>query len=205
MDPVKSPEQISLVLGYLVPGLIIIYVRAQFLTGRVAPHKDLLLTYFTLSIIYLALMDAGLVILSGTSVPLHEQTRYWLPILLFGAFIFGGLIGLNAATGTTRRWLRRIKVYLPHAFDSAWDWKFSRFPESLVMLTLKDGSRVAGWCDAHSFMGSDPKDRDIYISQVYEVDAAGNWHLKTVGKSIYIAANEVRTIEFVPTPKGDST
>jgi len=55
LTEVKSLEQLSVILGYIVPGLIILYVRAQFLTGRIGPHKDALLSYFTLSIIYLAM------------------------------------------------------------------------------------------------------------------------------------------------------
>lgn len=38
-----------------------------------------------------------------------------------------------------------------------------------------------------SFIGSDPKDRDIYIEQVYDVDDQGNWTIRTLGKGIYIA------------------
>jgi len=54
MTEVKSLDRLSIVFGYLVPGLIIIYVRAQFLTGRLLPHKDAVPSYFTLSVIYLA-------------------------------------------------------------------------------------------------------------------------------------------------------
>ena len=81
---------------------------------------------------------------------------------------------------------------------SAWDWKFLNFPESLLTLTLKDGSRVYGWCGKGSFIGSDPKDRDIYLVQVYDVDEDGNWAIKTPGKGIYVTAGEVRIIEFIP-------
>ncbi len=34
MTEVKSIEQLSLVLGFLVPGLVALYVRSQSLTGR---------------------------------------------------------------------------------------------------------------------------------------------------------------------------
>jgi hypothetical protein len=102
LTEVKSIEQLSIILGYIVPGLIILYVRAQFLTGRIGPHKDALLSYFTLSIIYLAIMNAGILLITGTNAPLFEQTRYWLPILLIGAIVFGILIGLNASLGVTR-------------------------------------------------------------------------------------------------------
>src|ERR1700733_9146236 len=106
MTEVKSIEQLSLILGYIVPGLIILYVRAQFLTGRIGPHKDALLSYFTLSVIYLAIINAGVSLITGSDAPLYEQTRYWLPVLLTGAVVFGILIGLNASLGVTR-WLLR--------------------------------------------------------------------------------------------------
>ena len=198
MTEVKSLEQLSIILGYIVPGLIIVYIRAQFLTGRVGPHKDALLSYFTLSIFYLTAMNAGTSLITGSSAPLFEQTRYWLPILLGGATVFGVLAGLNASLGFTRWVLRQCGLHLPNALDSAWDWKFQNFPESLVTLTLKDGSRVYGWCGRGSFIGSDPKDRDIYLVQVYNVDEHGNWNMQTPGKGIYIAGGEVRIIEFIP-------
>jgi uncharacterized membrane protein len=198
MTEVKSLEQLSIILGYIVPGLIVLYVRAQFLTGRIGPHKDALLSYFTLSVIYLAIMNAGASLITGSDAPLYEQTRYWLPMLLFGAFVFGTLIGLDASLGITRWLLSYCGLRLPHALASAWDWKFLNFPESLLTLTLKDGSRVYGWCGKGSFIGSDPKDRDIYLVQVYDVDEDGNWAIKTPGKGIYVTAGEVRIIEFIP-------
>ena len=198
MTEVKSLEQLSIILGYLVPGIIILYVRAQFLTGRIGPHKDALLSYFTLSIIFLTIMNAGVLLITGNSDPLPDQTRYWLPILLLGASVFGALVGLNASLGLMRRLLGYLRLSLPHALDSAWDWRFSRFPASLMTVTLKDGSRVSGWCGENSFIGSDPKDRDLYIEQVYDVDEDGNWALKTPDKGIYIAGGEVRTIEIIP-------
>lgn len=205
MTEVKSIEQLTLILGYIVPGLIILYVRAQFLTGRIGPHRDAVLSYFTLSIIYLTAMNATVSLVTGSASPLQEQSRYWLPIILAGAVIFGVAVGLNASVGATRWLLRHCGLHLPHVMDSAWDWRFSRFPPSLMTITLKDGSRVSGWCGESSFIGSDPKDRDLYIEQVYDVDEQGNWAIKTLGKGIYIAGGEVRTIEFIPHGSGEST
>lgn len=202
MTEVKSPEQLSLILGYVVPGLVVLYVRAQFLTGRVGPHKDALLSYFTLSVIYLAVVNAALPLATGSTAPLHEQTRYWLPILLGGAAVFGALVGLNASLGATRRLLAKCGLHLPHVMESAWDWKFSRFAGGLVMVTLKDGSRVSGWCGKGSFIGSDPKERDLYLAQVYDVDEEGTWTMRTPGKGVYITGGEVRLIEFIPASEG---
>ena len=110
MTEVKSLEQLSLVLGYVVPGLIIIYVRAQFLTGRLLPHKDAILSYFTLSVIYLAIVEAITSLITGSWSPLFQQTPYWLPIMLGGSAVFGTLIGLNASYGGTRWLLAKLGV-----------------------------------------------------------------------------------------------
>jgi hypothetical protein len=72
-----------------------------------------------------------------------------------------------------------------------------------MTITLKDGSRGSGWCGEGSFIGSDPKDRDIYIEQVYDVDDQGNWTIRTVGKGIHIAGGEARIIEFIPRSSGE--
>lgn len=203
MTEVKSLDQLSLVLGYIVPGLIILYVRAQFLTGRIGPHKDALLSYFTLSVVYLTVMNAAVLLVTGRPDPLPTQTPYWLPIYLAGALVFGILAGLNSSLGAMRRLLSLCGLHIPHALDSAWDWRFSRFPPRLMIVTLKDGSRIYGWCGEDSFIGSDPQNRDLYLEQVYEVDEGDNWTIKTPGKGIYIAGGEVRTIELIP-PSGVS-
>ena len=202
MTSIQSFDQPTLILGYIVPGLIILYVRSQFLTGRTQPHKDALLSYFTLSIIYLSVVQAITSLAAGNERPLVGQTPYALPISLTGAAAFGMVIGLNASLGGSRRLLAKFGIRVPHAITSAWDWRFSGLPECLMTLTLKDGSRVYGWCGARSFIGSDPRSRDLFIEQVYDVDEQGNWVLKTKDKSIYIATGEVRMIEFIPRPDG---
>ena len=166
MTRVKSIEQLSLVLGYVVAGLIILCVRAQFLTGWIRPNKDALLSYFTLSVIYRAVMNAAVLLFAGSAAPLQGQTRFWLPIILAGAVIFGVLIGLNVPLGATRSFLRHCELHLPDVLHSAWDWRFSRFPPSPMTITLKDASGVSDWCGEVTFIGSDPKDRDLYIDQL---------------------------------------
>ena len=200
MSEIKSIEQLSLILGYIVPGLIIMWIRAQFLTGRMAPHRDALLSYFTLSVVYLALQGAVTTLATGSAAPLSDQSRYWLPISLMGALCFGCLIGINAAFGWSRQILALCGISLPHVLDSAWDWKFSKFAPSLVLITLKDGSTVAGWCGENSFIGSKAKDPDIYIEQVYDIDEQNNWMARAENKGIYIAGGEIRSIEFIPLP-----
>ena len=66
-----------------------------------------------------------------------------------------------------------------------------------VLVTLKDGTRFAGFCGEESFMSSDPGERDIYIQWTYDIDDHNNWSSR--GESgVLIAAGEVQTTEFWP-------
>ncbi len=38
-DP-KTLDDLALFIGYVAPGLIILWVRSRFLTGRLTPSKD---------------------------------------------------------------------------------------------------------------------------------------------------------------------
>jgi hypothetical protein len=154
-------------------------------------------------VIYLAVVNASVTLVTGSSAPLHEQTADWLHILLVGSVLFGVVVGLNASLGITRYLLQYVGLHLPHVMESGWDWRFSRFPPSLMTITLKDGSRVSGWCGPASFIGSDPSNRDLYVEQVYDVDEEGNWTLRTPGKGVYIAEGEVRLVEFIPVSAGE--
>ncbi len=155
--------------------------------------------------IYLSIVQAITPAVTGSALPLHEETPYALPIILIGAVGFGVLMGLNASLGVTRLFLRKIGISIPHVLGSAWDFKFSHFSECLMTITLKDGSRISGWCGTGAFIGSEPESRDIYLEQIYDVDEEGNWILRTPGKSIYITGGEVRLIEFIPSSAGGSS
>jgi len=56
MGDIKSLEQLSLVAAFVVPGIVALFVRAQFLTGRAEVTKDAVLTFFTISTVYYGLL-----------------------------------------------------------------------------------------------------------------------------------------------------
>ena len=69
-----------------------------------------------------------------------------------------------------------------------------------VLVTLKNGTRFAGFCGARSFISSIPSEQDIYIQHVYDMDEDDEWHLRE-DCSVLITSGEVSTIEFWPYSK----
>lgn len=104
------------------------------------------------------------------------------------------------AEGVGRQTLRVFGLSLVHPTARSWDWVFHRVDPCFVLVTLKDGSQCAGYwgvnaAGTQSFASSDPKERDLYISQVFEISDEGPW--RPTPKSIFIAAGEIRTVEFI--------
>ena len=56
MLDLKSVDTLYPVLMFIVPGLIILWVRSQFVTGRRPSHSAALLSYLAVSAFYYALI-----------------------------------------------------------------------------------------------------------------------------------------------------
>ena len=192
-------DNIFLVVAFSIPGLIILFVRSKFLTGKISSENPLIY-YFAVSSIYYIL--AWLTVNS----PFVQQLDYQNPwhmlfLLLLGPIVFGFLAGYSSRKGYIRGLVRRAGLgTLTHPIPAAWDWKFTDMKEEWVLVTLKDGTRFAGFFGEKSFASSDPQKRDMYIQWVYDLDKDDNWVYPKSEKGLLISAGEIRTIEFFPYP-----
>src|ERR1700680_1506987 len=55
MPDFKGVENLYIILAFIVPGLVVVYVRSRFITGRSPSHIENVLSYLTLSLLYYAL------------------------------------------------------------------------------------------------------------------------------------------------------
>lgn len=195
--PDLAPDKVYFILAFIVPGLIASFVRSQFITGRNEPHKDAVLSYLVLSVFYYALALPALeytLSLQGTS---YHRTLAWFSLVFIGPAVFGLLLGLNAQKEWTRRALKWLGLHPVHVMPTAWDWKFAGTTEQWVLVTLKNGTRFAGFAGIGSFMSSDQKERDVYVERIYDVGEDNTWTPRG-DNGVLIAAGEISTIEFWP-------
>ncbi len=203
-------ENVPFILFFIVPGLIISFIRAQFIKNRVLTNSESVLSYLTISMIYHALVFPLFLIFIPEIIQLPSMkeliqlvhTNIGYTIFIFVIFVliiplvFGLLLGLNIQEEWIYSLLRRCKINPVHAVSTAWDWKFSIMREQWVLVTLKDDTKYAGYCDPESsFFSSEPTERDIYIEYVYNLDDDNKWE-PIPGKSVLITGGEVKTIEF---------
>lgn len=197
MPSLKSPDDIYMVLGFLVPGLIVLFVRSQFVTGRSPAHSAVLLSYLTVSIIYYALALPAVDFVLSIQDPGNKKALAWFALVFVGPAILGLLLGINIQKDLFRRILQMFGLNPVHVIPTAWDWKFGGMTDQWVIVTLKDETRIAGFCGNDSFMSSDPAERDIYIQWVYDIDDKNIWTQRGEN-GVLITAGEISTIEFWP-------
>ena len=52
MADFKGIENFRLILAFIVPGLIVVYIRSRFVAGRSPSHTEQILSYLVLSLVY---------------------------------------------------------------------------------------------------------------------------------------------------------
>ncbi len=196
MDALLSPEKLQIFLLVAVPGIVALYVRAQFISGRLPPISEGFVGYLILSLVYLALIYPLLLLMPSSSTTHWWLIPAWFLLLFVVPALVGLLLGLNIRRGWTKKLLERTGINTVHPVDSAWDWRFGGCSECWVLASLKDDTKWAGRLGPGSFASTDPSERDLYIEQVYEIGDNNQWIERSSG--VWIAHGEIRTIEFWP-------
>lgn len=114
--------------------------------------------------------------------------------------IAGLILGFTSANDVIDSALRRVGLAPIHQIPAAWDYAFSRLRgNTFVLVTLNDGSQVAGFFGKQSFASSSENERDLLIEDVWVVNARGPWTKPATAKSILLCGKDIRFIEFIRT------
>ena len=199
-----SPEYNSMpVWFFLVPGIVILFVRSHFVTTKIMTGENAI-SYAAVSLLYHALALPALGVFMPDHVSDYGRLFVWFLYLAVVPALFGVALGVNVQKDLLRRALRRIGLNPIHAIPTAWDWKFGRMTGEWVLVTLRNGTRFAGYCGPDSFVSSDPDNRDLYIQWVYDIDDDSEWRPRGEN-GVLIAAGEISTIEFWPAEPKEAT
>ncbi len=197
MQKFGSIENSLLILLLVVPGLIIVFVKSTFVTGRRASHTSTILSYFVVSCVYYGIVLPFVDIPWLVSLVGSSAFFTWFCLVFVGPAAFGLALGVDVQKNFLRKLIQRLGLNPVHVMPTAWDWKFGEMGSEWVLVTLKNGTQFAGLFGNQSFAASDPAERDIYIQWVYDIDEEENW-ISRGETAILVTANEVSTIEFWP-------
>jgi hypothetical protein len=183
---------------FLVPGFVIDLTLSRFFYKKSEQFTLILLRFLTFSclnyipwiFVYLLLWDRS--ILANPSFLAFA----FIIIIFISPIIVGLILGYANQKQLLERGLSGLGFKTITGFPSAWDYSFSRIEEPVWMLiTLKDGSQIAGWFGKNSLASSESSERDIYLELVYKLEDDA-WQPVPRSAGILINAEEIRYIEF---------
>jgi hypothetical protein len=190
-------------LAFIVPGFVFDAARHM---GARTPDRNAqrsVVQFLTASVVNYALWSWLVFLLIQPDflrdVPHRSGSiaALWGWVILASPALLGTIAARLSRVGTTRRFLRWLGLKPLHNIPAAWDYVFHDLRRVVwVYVTLKDGSVVAGLFGGKSFASSDPRERDLYIEQVYEAAPNQLWTPVPGGAGLLISGSEVRHIEM---------
>ena len=189
------------VVSVLVPGFIYQGVVSNFVPLR--QHKDkerLLLGFVTATAFNYAICSPLIYLLAfGLIFPKCPvgQAFCWFAII----FLAPALLALFRSLILQRNWLGYIYRFLElrpiSPIPTGWDFVFSTTEPCYLLVTLKDGTEIAGYFGTKSMAASDPDHKDIYIERVYKVSEGGEpWKEVERSLGMHIDASQIAYVEF---------
>lgn len=195
-----TPELIWYVFLFLVPGFLVAFWVNLFVPLRPGSDNKNFITYLLMSLlVYLpALAYLGW---QGKLPYLHSFRQMMLLMFIFLLaipFLWGW--GLSKLVHGQAIWglaERILKVKAVHPVASAWDRVFQRDDNPWLLVTLKDGRQLGGRWDEKAVASSDNAERDLFLQDVYEIHADGEWKSSGTSLGILIKADQIGLIEFI--------
>lgn len=198
--------EVPVLLAFLLPGVVFMFGRSLFLTAQPPMvTKETVGGMIVVSLIYAMVVW----LLFDTSAGfLRVQSGYGDKFLVFVyAFLAPLLLGAFWSYAERQSLIERALSHfgpgipsIPTVHPSAWDAMFSRVViGDFLIITLLDDSKVAGVVGENSSMAvtEDAKLIDIYIDQVWRVDADGKFGKLGGNRGIWVPAAQIKSIEHV--------
>lgn len=193
MADIPSAQEISRLTGLLMPGIIILWIRARFRDVVLPSLSEKFANYISISIVYNAL-----------AMPIFHYKGFvdlpswlWHFLLIFVLpLICGYIIVFFDNSERFYSFCSKLGLNPVHHTPTAWDRTFRGRGPAYVIVHLIDGSEVAGAWIKNSFASSAANDRDIFIAQIWK-NELGGWKVVEPTRSILICGGSIRMIEFI--------
>ncbi|WP_197707197.1 DUF6338 family protein [Pseudoalteromonas piscicida] len=91
-----------------------------------------------------------------------------------------------------------VQKFIPHPVDKPWDFVFSQKKTSWIIVTLKNGEKIAGMYGLNSFASSAPAEEQIYLEEQWLLNEEGGFERKVAQSSgVIILSTEILSVEFM--------
>jgi hypothetical protein len=193
-----SGSEIVGLVTTLAPGFVILGIRQWFVAAPAPKLEERAFSYAAVSIVYYALANSTIAVLAPF-VRVQPWVTQGLEYLVVPALV-GVLIGVATLKDLSDVFWNSFGIRPFHHAPTAWDYAFTRLKSApFVLVTLGDGSQVAGHYGDGSFAASSSGERDLLICEVYDTDHEP-WVPLSPTRSILLCGRDIRFVEFYKEP-----
>jgi hypothetical protein len=187
------------VLAVFVPGFIYNGVLRQFVPLYESTQKEtILIKLLTATAVNYALCLPLIYIgYHSDFVGFNGRLAIWVFVVLVAPTMMA-LVRAHFVQQDDLGWLFRVLRLRPISpIPTGWDWIFGRTGPCFVLITLTDGTEIAGYFGPNSMASSDPGRKDIYIEKVYRVPDDGTaWTEVSGSLGMHIDGSQISYVEF---------
>ncbi len=186
-------NKLLLFIAFVIPGFVTLKMYELLIPAEPKESSKQLIDAVAFSCINYALLFAPIYLVETYGV------RAAHPLLYVGFYILVLLVAPAAwpclwiKWRTTKAALRTFK----HPSDKPWDYVFRKRACYWVIVTLKDGEKIAGLYGDESFSSTAPAPEQLYLQEAWHLNKDGGFdRARNATAGVIILESAVRTVEL---------
>lgn len=215
MAPPATGTALLILVGFVLPGFVAVLLKERLyeVRGEESTFDRLLTTVYYSLLVYLlpalvvvTLSVSGILDRSGLDQFTSGRSPVWLTGLvgITVLIVLPTLAALGAWQWMSSSWRRRLYASIDrlnpeHRTQTSWDFAFDHDQDLLLVVELKDGSRVAGYYGKRSHSGYGTRTRDLFLEERWDVSADDGSISRPPAErhsvGIWIDADEIRLVD----------
>ncbi len=197
-----SADKLVLFIAFVVPGFVALKTYALLCPSESRHAATEIIDAVSFSSINYALLIWPILSIHSHDVRATAPTTY----AIFCVFVL--LIAPISWACVFFR-LRQTQFFqrsLPHPTAKPWDYLFAQRKPYWMIVTLKDGKKIAGRYDSKSFASNNPAREQLYLEQAWHLSEAGGFDRpRTDSAGILVLSAEIESVELFHITVGESS
>ena len=215
MTPPATGTALLILVVFVLPGFVAVLLKERLyeVRGEESTFDRLLTTvYYSLLVYLLPVLVVVTLSVSGIldRSDLDQFTSGRSPVWLTGLvgitvlILLPTLAALGAWQWMSSSWRRRLYTSIDrlnpeHRTQTSWDFAFDHDQDLLLVVELKNGSRVSGYYGKRSHSGYGTRTRDLFLEERWDVSADDGSISRPPAErhsvGIWIDADEIRLVD----------
>jgi len=186
-------DKIILFIAFVIPGFISIKVYELLTPSQAIDSSKQLIDAITYSSINYAILFIPILAIESNAIYQNYPKLY----TAFYAFVLFVFPILWVILWKAVRHLEVFQRNAPHPTKKPWDFVFSQRKWYWVLVTLKNGDKVAGKYADKSFSSSAPAMEQIYLEETWVLNEDGGFERpRNNSAGVIIVTDEISTVEL---------